>query len=226
MQQQESYPQPIDADELSRTAGLLVDAVKEENNPKFQNSAFLALMRQFRDKEMVIDGNVVKARSSSMASMDGRPSSVLAQDITTLSDLKGKGKASAERGWVDTIQGTARKSVHFRYPEYLVEDLDSEKINDAEDKYWRQENEDYQKYWNSPLHAEIFRSAPDWDRLQNDWDRFEATATGIKPVSVYQFQPSNPYLIGDTSTRNHRIHTQQVNTNEVRSVVLPFYAGH
>ena len=208
MQQQE----PIDADELSRTAGLLVDAVKEEANPKFQNSAFLGLMRQFRDKEMVVDGtNVVRARSST----DGTPSSTWSQDFTTLPDVKGKGKARLENRWADTSQNSARKSVHFGRPEFLVEHLDTERFEDQDDRYWMQENKEYQNYWNSPHHAESLRVPPDWDRLQNDWDRFEATATGIKPVSVYQFQPNNPYLTGDSSTRNHIMHTQRIHSNEV-----------
>ena len=143
-QQQRSYLEAIDADELSRTAGLLVDAVKEETNPKFQNSAFLGLMRQLRDKEMIVDGtNVVKARSSST---DVTSSSTWAQDFTTLPDVKGKGKARAESGWPNTSQDTARKSVHFGRSEFLVGGLDLERTEDADDRYWKQENEEYQEY--------------------------------------------------------------------------------
>ncbi|KAF8518787.1 hypothetical protein JB92DRAFT_2065291 [Gautieria morchelliformis] len=213
--QHESYSEPIDADELSRTAGLLVDAVKEETNPKFQNSAFLGLMRQLRDKELVVEGaEVVKAQVSS--TNDTLPST-WAQDFTAAPDVKGKGKARADiipelmDGTYAAPGSSSRKSVHFSPPEVFVDG--PEKIEDSDDRYWRQENQEYQNYWSSLDHGEtqLAAPAPDWDRLQDDWDRFEATATGIKPVSVYQFQPSNPYLVGDSSTtRNHTMHAQRI----------------
>ncbi|KAJ3481810.1 hypothetical protein NLJ89_g12181 [Agrocybe chaxingu] len=48
-----------------------------------------------------------------------------------------------------------------------------------------------------------------WDKLQSDWDNFEATATGVAPASRYQFQANNPYLLGDSSrtTQHHLMHT-------------------
>ena len=46
-----------ESDELSRTAGVLLDTLKDERNTKFQNSAFLGLMRQLRDKEIRIEGD-------------------------------------------------------------------------------------------------------------------------------------------------------------------------
>ena len=46
----------IDGDELARTAGALLDRVKDDHSAKFQQSSFLALMRQLRDKEIVVDG--------------------------------------------------------------------------------------------------------------------------------------------------------------------------
>ena len=47
----------IEADELSRTAGHLLDTLKDEKNTKFQQSSFLALMRQLRDKEVKVEGD-------------------------------------------------------------------------------------------------------------------------------------------------------------------------
>jgi peroxin-5 len=223
--QQESYSEPTDADELSRTAGLLVDAVKEETNPKFQNSAFLGLMRQLRDKELVVEGaQVVRAQASSTLP------STWAQDFTAAPDVKGKGKARADI-IPELMDGTyaaagssfsvSRKSVHFGPPEVFADD--PEKIEDPDDRYWRQENKEYQNYWSSVDHAETQQvvPAPDWEGLQDDWDRFEATATGIKPVSVYQFQLNNPYLVGDSSTtRNHSMHTQRFSSDEVSPIAV------
>ena len=54
-----------DADELSRTAGQLLDNLKHEQSQKFQQSNFLALMRQLRDKEVRVEGDkMVDVRTS------------------------------------------------------------------------------------------------------------------------------------------------------------------
>lgn len=67
-------------DDLAKTAGLLVDIVRDEQNPKFKNSQFLNFMRKVRDGEVVVDGNDMVERSES--------SSIPA-------DVKGKGKERA-----------------------------------------------------------------------------------------------------------------------------------
>lgn len=46
-----------DADQLARTAGELLDNVKNDSNPKFQKSSFLSLMRQLRDREVHVEGD-------------------------------------------------------------------------------------------------------------------------------------------------------------------------
>ncbi|KAA8577055.1 hypothetical protein EYC84_007066 [Monilinia fructicola] len=47
------------SDALSRTAGELLNSVSNDQSAKFQNSQFLELMRQFRDKEVMVDGEQV-----------------------------------------------------------------------------------------------------------------------------------------------------------------------
>lgn len=46
-----------DADALSRTAGELLNKVSGNTSEKFANSQFLELMRQLRDKEVVVEGD-------------------------------------------------------------------------------------------------------------------------------------------------------------------------
>ena len=55
--QKESDDSNREADELARTAGQLLDNLKHDQSQKFQNSAFLALMRQLRDKEVRVEGD-------------------------------------------------------------------------------------------------------------------------------------------------------------------------
>ena len=46
-----------DAEELARTAGQLLENVKGDQSKKFQESNFLSLMRQLRDKEVRVEGD-------------------------------------------------------------------------------------------------------------------------------------------------------------------------
>ncbi|KAF9251551.1 hypothetical protein DTO013E5_4022 [Penicillium roqueforti] len=46
-----------DADELARTAGQLLDSVRNETSEKFQQSNFMALMRRIRDREVEVEGD-------------------------------------------------------------------------------------------------------------------------------------------------------------------------
>lgn len=46
-----------DAEELARTAGQLLDNLKHDQSQKFQESNFLSLMRQLRDREVRVEGD-------------------------------------------------------------------------------------------------------------------------------------------------------------------------
>ena len=46
-----------DADELAKTAGQLLTLVQHDGSAKFQNSQFLSLMRQLRDREVEVQNN-------------------------------------------------------------------------------------------------------------------------------------------------------------------------
>ena len=46
-----------DGEELARTAGQLLENVKGDQSQKFQESNFLSLMRQLRDKEVRVEGD-------------------------------------------------------------------------------------------------------------------------------------------------------------------------
>lgn len=48
-----------DNDALARTAGYLLDSVSTNTDPKFQNSQFLKLMQQFRDREAIVEGDKI-----------------------------------------------------------------------------------------------------------------------------------------------------------------------
>jgi hypothetical protein len=65
-QQQEDDP-----DALARTAGQLLDSVKDNQSDKFQKSQFLELMRQLRDREVTVEGDkIVGVQSDDSKSKD------------------------------------------------------------------------------------------------------------------------------------------------------------
>jgi len=57
--QKETTPPTTDADELARTAGTLLENVRGDTTKKFQDSTFLSLMRQLRDREVKVEGDKI-----------------------------------------------------------------------------------------------------------------------------------------------------------------------
>lgn len=234
MQQPSTQARPDD--DLARTAALLIDAVRHEENPKFKSSQFMSLMRQLRDGEMTVDGNEMVATSDvsrTAFATDGMHEQPLSAARThnmpmnqslgmmQVGDVKGKGR---ETGVVDGGQTSFADYAR----EFLAQQDGTEastatrEAEDANDAYFRQENADYTAYWDAMDRSATGKAAEapegrtraataqnaEWDRLQTDWDRFEATATGISQVANYQFQEHNPYLLGEASrTRHHTLHS-------------------
>ena len=64
-QEEQEHTDKDNADELARTAGLLLDNLKHDQSQKFQNSNFLSLMRQLRDREIHVEGDKLVDVSSS-----------------------------------------------------------------------------------------------------------------------------------------------------------------
>jgi peroxin-5 len=298
------------ADDLAATAGMLLESVKDEQNPKFQNSSFMRLMHLLHDREVVVDGNDMVERSS------GAPASTSASPWVEEFERqvqmdKGKGRA-VEPGSTslnqislpmspapmyngplynpgiplsqglfagglaqqqmphitDTLSSarlssaldnefarlaseqpttTRRKSVHFESASDSQQEASSSS-EAAPQVNWDEDftMDDFQKNMNmEQLSKEMgmggiqnmsgLEQIAEWERLQRDWDNFEASATGIRPVSSYEFQANNPYLGRAEEagmTRNHLMHQGAVQSlSQVRrsqlnlsitSCLLPF----
>lgn len=223
----QTRPRPAnETDELARTAGNLIDAVSHEQNPKFKNSAFMGLMRQLRDRELVVDN-----AGSSFVENDGTQQSQR--------DVKGKGKAvtfdmpmsnpEARRFWTD---------VQPQFNANPTANTVPGREEDPNEAYFRQDNEEYINYWQHPQAGSSSSSQGQdvahpgirsgdgrgqemaweetWGSLQEDWDKFEATESGIRAVgqegSGYRFQEGNPYVVGagragiGAVNRTHMLH--------------------
>ncbi|KAG8626174.1 hypothetical protein KVT40_006575 [Elsinoe batatas] len=68
-QRQEDPIQHDENDDLARTAGELLDKVRDNQSTKFQNSTFLDLMRKLRDREIRVEGD--KMVETNLSALDG-----------------------------------------------------------------------------------------------------------------------------------------------------------
>jgi peroxin-5 len=223
---QENKTHAEEGDELARTAGLLLEAVRHEDNPKFKQSSFLGLMQQLRDGEVVVHGDqMVPNETDSLSSMNAI-------------DLKGKGRV---------INPSALSSVRTEQPQslslYGSGEADMIKVHGAtahdptsiedEDSFWRQENAEYTRFWDDvrrkPSRVDQPPASSPWFQLQEDWEAFEAQHTGIRQVDRYEFQDNNPYLLGESSrTAHHSMHDHRTSFIEVCRPIftLQFFTNH
>lgn len=199
-ERQEDVKGAVPADEMARLAAQVIDSVKHEQNPKFRESEFMNLMRQLRDGEVIVEED-----------------NIVPKDVSTtrVVDVKGKGRAVMTH---DDATGLSSSSSQSQFlPSYQgSEELNAAYVQQAKDPheaYFRQENADFTQYWNAHYTGPAERAVSPvqgsnaWHEMQRDWDAFEATTMGVKPLVNYQFQTNNPYLLGDsTGTRHHAMH--------------------
>ena len=204
----QSPSQPQDADLLARTAGLLIQSVDHEKNPKFANSQFLGLMKQLRDRTAIVQGNDIVSTPPDWQSGQG--------NTVSTADHKGKGKAIPS--FVAVTQEPGAPQLQAPSPTYRMaeQDVNIGSEEDENEAYFLQDNQDYANYWRAHHTFVPSEVAPsqEWERLQRDWERFEATSTGIRPIRGYQFQQGNPYLLGERS-HNHIMHARVRSFSEV-----------
>ena len=232
---QTSGERPADSaeqDALAQTAGKLVEALREEQNPKFKNSQFMGLMRSLADRTSVVEGNDIVSAAS-----------VPASATSTGIDAKGKGKERADT--VGDLGPTVQVNPYFssigvtsdgQFPtlsrtqgQTSNDMVTSDTTQDSHDEvyeYFKRENEDYVAYQLSANSVATNNNQGvwddssqqfEWDKLQGEWDAWEANAVGVRKMSNYQFASENPYLLG-SSTRVHELHSSfdQVGAPTVR----------
>jgi peroxin-5 len=202
-------------DELARTAGEIISSVSYDENPKFKNSQFMSLMRQLRDHDIVVEGNDMVPQSEA---------------TRCLGDVKGKGKAVDFAHPPTTIPSSSTaESMEYKWAgqQHALQP-------DPNEAYFGAENAEYAAYWDAhhSTPQQRLATAEDsrWDQLQRDWEAFETTSAGVRPIAAgYAFQMNNPYLLGERSfaqTRHHSTHEARPHSFfEVRPVRFFAAAG-
>lgn len=200
-------PRPAPQDDMAQLAARVIDAVQGEQNPKFHQSQFMSLMRQFRDGEVIVEEDKIVPSESSTAAHVSVKGKGRAVDIPVREVQEPVRVHSVPASSIQGYQGSVELNEAYRH---------QHNINNADDAYFQQENEEFSKYWDAhytgPVpHTISAGEQGSWHELQRDWDAFEATSTGIKALINYQFQENNPYLLGDSSkTRHHGMHVSEV----------------
>ena len=220
--EEREQPRVVDAteqDALARTAGQLVEVLCEEENPKFKNSQFMGLMRSLADRTSVVEGNDIVLATS-------------VPDITasTSAGVKGKGKERADiisnfdqtsqvhprSAQVGVLSGQPLSSLSYTQGQTPNTWIASDVTQDSDDdvyEYFKKENEEYIAYQQASgkvaandTRGVWYESSQsfEWNKLQAEWDAWEANAVGVRKMSNYQFAAENPYLLG-SSARVHEI---------------------
>lgn len=205
---------------LAKTAGMLLNSIDAESNPKFKNSNFLSFMRQLRDNEVSIEGSKVvqnQGGDSSWASEFAGGSSAEgssawanefsngmqgAKDGNMWSDEFAKG---AERGWVEDFTSTSTGPVVDNSMP-VTDDWATEFTNDPANAAQMEEafakgtefNDWVQQYHANIAHLKTAQDA-EWEGMQKDWDKYKPDqGLGYRADNPefddYGFVPNNPYL--------------------------------
>lgn len=177
----------------------------------------MGLMRNLRDREIVVEGDKLvegTAEQKAAAAVDVKGKGRMNHHQSTGVDLEHRrAHRSVERSFERRLArgGIERDAMMVDRPDQLAEE-GPELDEDPNEAYFKQENAEFQTYWDAH-HAEpapmVQASAQqdEWSHLQESWDYFEATSSGITEIDNYQFQDNNPYLLGERSrTRHHMAH--------------------
>jgi peroxin-5 len=186
----------------------------------------MGFMRQLRDKEMVVDGDQIVP--SSEATTTTTSSTAVHHEVSNSTTFP----ASQIRDRTMSSEDWPMKSVHFDPTITTTTKWDQaspvEEMSE-EDAYWQAENRDYRDYWDKAATLPLQTALPatktaqqrEWGQLQDSWDAWEATATGVKQTVTghYPFQTNNPYTFD--SLKEARLTSGQ-SMDQVRLTGLPF----
>ncbi|KAG9302031.1 hypothetical protein G9A89_021075 [Geosiphon pyriformis] len=168
---------------LAITAGALLDVVEGETNPKFQNSDFLKLMKNFRDQKMVIERNKVVEQKVPVSPI-WAPEFNLQQKSSWASEFNEQRSmnfnpliSSTDNGWKSEFLMTLGSTG--------VEDFSKSAMDFERESY----NKELEKKWNEYAIRENFLPLPDLSELKEFDRKLGPTTQG--EVVKHQFNSLN-----------------------------------
>jgi peroxin-5 len=144
--QEQHHQQRPDApvDDMARIAAQVIDSVKHEQNPKFQKSEFMNLMRQLRDGEVKVEDDkiVPKELSTGTADVKGKGRAVEMPLVPMMQDAAGP--SHMDQSMLHSYQGSQELNEAYFHP-----------ARDPHEAYFHQENADFTEYWQSHYAAPL-----------------------------------------------------------------------
>ncbi|KAI8984687.1 hypothetical protein BDF20DRAFT_834174 [Mycotypha africana] len=196
-----------DNDALAKTAGMLLDSVDVESNPKFKNSQFMNLMRRLRDSEVAIEGDrMVETNKSAAGDWATQFSGQQQADSSTAGNMWSTEFASKlERGWTSEFHQEQRQHQH---PGDWASEFSTQQLSHRQQEEMQRlfgkgtETEDWIEQYNKNIAHLKDAQDHEWDTMQKDWERFKPDlqkGLGYRASNpnydTYHFAINNPYLM-------------------------------
>jgi len=198
----QNYRSAATDDALAQTAGDILESISADQNPKLKQSSFLNLMRQLRDREVAVEGNEVvegdgQGTYQSTSKLDkgkarAQPSLIPDTQNATYHERLAQetmhGYEIMRDVWDDEDSIREQREREQAKPATRQFQGDGGAITeDQEDEEMVDERFDNRNIISDPTtfepqYANLRNDSRDWHHLQREWDAFEATATGIRPL--------------------------------------------
>ncbi|OBZ86413.1 Peroxisomal targeting signal 1 receptor [Choanephora cucurbitarum] len=201
-QQQQNVTASTDNEALAKTAGLLLDSVDVDSNPKFKNSQFMNLMRRLRDSEVAIQGDkMVETKSGhDWASEFNQQKSDWIGEFANSQPKAGnmwsdEFAKKVERNWTGEFHQEQKQ--HQLPGDWATEFQKNDQLHTLYGK--GTEAEDWVEQYNRNISHLKETQDHEWDAMQRDWEHFQPgqgyRAAANPEYNTYQFSTTNPYLL-------------------------------
>lgn len=199
-QEKENIVASTDNEALAKTAGLLLDSVDVNSNPKFKNSQFMNLMRKLRDSEVAIQGDkMVETKSGHDWASEFKQQDWTSEFKQHSTDQPGQMWSQEfanklERNWTDEFH-------HEQKQHQLPGDWANEfqKNSELQNLFGKgTESEDWVEQYNRNIAHLKEAQDHEWDAMQKDWEQFQPNQgyRAMNPeYNTYNFSTNNPYLL-------------------------------
>lgn len=172
---------------IPEVAGRLLDAVKDQDDPKFRNSSFIQFMKHLRDEKVKIEGNALVENSVVATSEDW------SNDFAQKEKLGGNDwsqefqqlNPESSADWSNEFQNSAKPAA-----------------DDWVQEFQQQESNDWtSQYLQNVDHLTQLPQDEEWRQMERDWLKQDEDHFGLgyrvgllERHEEYPFATKNPYL--------------------------------
>ncbi|KAI9316480.1 hypothetical protein BX666DRAFT_2019503 [Dichotomocladium elegans] len=209
-----------DQEAMARTAGMLLETVDADNNPKFKNSKFMSLMRDLRDRKVRVEGSGLAPTDESSWATEFRRENQAGSSAWVNDFVKQAGPPQSGNMWSTEF---AQKSERG-----WTESFDQQQQRQSTDNPL----DDWVKQYKNNI-AHLYNAQDEaWDGMQKDWERIQTDQIGgyraaNREYQQYNYAADNPYLVNPAALAQPHQSTlaQTILTLEAKTQLNPSDAG-